>query len=378
MKKTIIIAETIGKYDSESGRPFGHYLEFFRQYSLMLSVYFRIVISASPRYKNCLISDLCESFIPLLETEYKNKPNFFHRVKIVGTQMLNIWKVLLNAGDIILFQSIDSVWGFLPLIFYFGKKQIYFVLYKDLINRGSKTKSWIKRMIFSLAGRRIAGIISGTKAVGALYKSFSIPVLVVPDYVKIVDECAKKQSHEIDTERHYDIAILGINSRSKDLTDVVESFKHSKYRVIIAGKFTDDVYYEEIRDLISDAENIILINKYIPEETFGNILHNARYVLLPYLSNAYGAQSSGVFYDALYAEKPVICRETDFFMSVSEQKLGLVYHSTVRECIPLLDNHSLYNSFESNIRTYVYTLNKGVVTRIHNFLKVDSRIGKNN
>lgn len=356
--KKLVIADIIGKYDKITGQPFGHYLNFFEQYSELLGKDYEVIVTASHRYKEFLSNKT--NFIPLnFEIEYKLTRSKIRRLFNTTKQILNLVRVLSIKSDILLLQSPDSLLPLLPLAFFFGKKKIYIVFYKDLLQDGSALKRKAKKFLFSLYRKKISGVISGIEKVA---KSYKLPYIVLPDYLKLNTAKNVKNSN-----MKYDVAVLGINSRSKDLIDVVNSFRNTNYKVIIAGKFVDQSFFEEVKSLAT--ENIQIVNEYIDRKKYQEILSNSRFIALPYKPDVYKLQSSGIFYEAIYNSKPVICSDTSFFKIVREKNLGFVYTKTIAESLKIINNKDYYKEITSNIEKFTTEILIESTSKLLRFLK---------
>ncbi len=356
MKEKVLIADCLGKHNGK-GKLFGHYLTVFEQYYQILKDDFQVSLGVTKEYKRKI--NFCDSFFTIkFGQDYSKTYNRLDKYFSLVKEMLNVIIVLNSKYDIIIFQQTNFIFSLIPLIFYFGKKKIFFIVYKDYLNSGGKIKRAIKQFIYIIAKKKIKGLIVGIEKLGKIY---NLNYLVMPDYIfniKFKDNSAVLIK--------YDIAIVGIITSSKQVIDVVSSFYKSKYRIIIAGKFKDNGQYKKVCQFNSD--NITIINDYISREKYNDILQSTKFVALPYDPAIYKLNSSGVFYDAIYHLKPVIVSNTVFFKRVKENNLGYVYKNSIRESTHILDNLKIYSDYVKNIKDYVKKINKDNKGRLIEFL----------
>lgn len=356
--KKVIIADTIAKYDSENGHPFGHYMNFSKQYYRALSPNYEVLIACAKMVKHHLPGDI-ETIELKFAVKYKAKNGRMAKLVNIIKQQLNLMSVLLKEADLIIIQSPDSLLQLFPLAVYFGRKKILCVAYRDLLQKDNRLWRRAKRLLFAMYRRKISGIITGIEEVG---RKYGLEYLVIPDYINLEDSPEKPNA-----DFTYDLAILGINSRSKNLEDVVRSFRNTKYRVLIAGRFVDKTQLSEIKSISSS--NVIIKDEYIDDKTYKDIMQKARFIALPYNPTTYKLQSSGVFYEALYSGTPVICSNTSFLKIVRERRLGYVYENSISESICILDNIEIYEAYRKNVISFVDEVQKESISKINYFIE---------
>lgn len=356
MKEKLLIADCLGKHDGK-GKVFGHYLKVFEQYYQILKDDFAISLGVTKDYQEHI--NFSDSFFTIRFGQnygktYKGLEKYFLLLK----EIINIITILNSKYSIVIFQQTNFIFSLIPLVFYFGKKKIFFIVYKDYLNSGGRIKRQLKYFLYSLTKKKIKGLIVGMEEVGKIYNH---NYLVMPDYI-----FNSKFKDNSTMPIKYDIAVIGIITSSKQVIDVVSSFYKTKYRVIIAGKFKDIEQYEKVSQF--NADNITIINDYISRERYNNILQSTKFVALPYKPTVYRLNSSGVFYDAIYHLKPIIASDTEFFKKVRENNLGYVYINSISESINILDDVKMYKVYVNNIKNYVENINKDIKHKLIKFL----------
>ena len=86
------------------------------------------------------------------------------------------------------------------------------------------------------------------------------------------------------------------------------------YILVIAG--SGELYFPRN---IEREKNILIINRYIRDEEVAYLFHHALITIYPYIS----ATQSGVLSLSCYFKKPIVASDVPFFMSVSENNLGV-------------------------------------------------------
>lgn len=357
MKEELLIADCLGKHDGK-GNPFGHYLKAFEQYYQLLKNDFEVSLGITKEYKRKI--SFCDSFFIIrFGQNYGKTCNRLDKYSSLLKEIINVIMVLNSKYSIVIFQQTNFIFSLIPLMFYLGKKKIFFIIYKDYLNSGGMIKRLLKRFIYSAAKRKIKGLIVGMEEVGKIYNH---NYLVMPDYIfnsKFISHSAMPIK--------YDIAVVGIINSSKNVIDVVSSFYKTKYRIIIAGKFKDNEQYKKACQF--NSENITIINEYINKEKYSDILESTKYVALPYDPLIYTLNSSGVFYDAIYHFKPLIASNTKFFERVRANTLGYVYVNSINESINILDDSKIYKNYVDNIKNYVKKINRNNKNKLIDFLQ---------
>jgi len=357
MKEKLLIADCLGKHDGK-GKLYGHYLTVFEQYYQILKNNFEVTLGVTKDYQEHI--NFTDNFFTIRFGQnysriYKGLEKYFLLLK----EIINVITVLNSNHSIILFQQTNFMFSLIPLVSYFGKKKIFFIVYKDYLNSGGKIKQQLKYLLYNLTKKKIKGLIVGMKEVGKIYNH---NYLVMPDYIfnsKFINHSAMPIK--------YDIAVVGIITGSKQVVDVVSNFYKTKHKVIIAGKFKDNEEYRKVSKF--KANNITIINDYISRKRYNYILQSTKFVALPYNPKTYTLNSSGVFYDAIYHLKPVITSNTEFFKRVKKNKIGYVYKKSIKESKEILDDKRIYQEYVNNIKEYVKNINRDNTNKLIKFLE---------
>ncbi len=92
----------------------------------------------------------------------------------------------------------------------------------------------------------------------------------------------------------------------KQLEELVSVFSMMDYPLTIAGRFYDKERLEALKSMAS--ENVTIIDKYLSDEEYMDMLSSARYTILPYSKTAYTNQTSGVLQEAMFVNTIPIAR----------------------------------------------------------------------
>ncbi|MFC4100412.1 hypothetical protein [Paenibacillus xanthanilyticus] len=259
-------------------------------------------------------------------------------------------KVNLEDYNKVLFMSYETVTFSLYARLHFRKLNHIFVL--NHMNIDEVVFNRVKRMFFKLIPMQIVHLN---------YASF------ITDYVKA--EFKKKSGtirHTLNTYKLKDISCE--NDRLLD-------FLNDEYKLIVApsNNRLDKKLVEKLIELDQSGElekskvrlflkskdtkyqgnNLQIVNLYLKDSEFNFLVDRANYVFLPYIETEYFYRVSGVFYDCITFNKPIICSQMEFFKSMfdSSGKIGYMYRSIkdldlfLREGI----NSTPYSSFLHNM-----------------------------
>ena len=133
--------------------------------------------------------------------------------------------------------------------------------------------SKLKKLLYHIVKRKISGMIVPSQQVADFYHINSI---IIPDYFP---ENTKKLNN-LNDKYIYDCVLLGTVSNWKNYDDVIESFKKTDLKILIAGKFHDEKIYNELVN--KSSSNITIINKYLADEEYDTYINQSRFILLPY------------------------------------------------------------------------------------------------
>lgn len=119
--------------------------------------------------------------------------------------------------------------------------------------------------------------------------------LFVPDYLyypeRYIYSSGEKQEMAV---------CLGTMAKdNKELLESVRVFTQLNYPLLIAGKFYERSYYDELCQI--KGSNITIRDEYLDYEEYMSLLCKARYSLLPYRREAYGHKTSGVILESAFA-----------------------------------------------------------------------------
>ena len=317
---------------SYKGKPTGHYWKTAKYYKNILKQDFNVIIGGSKEYFTYF--DKSE----ILKFRYSNRSDdnytLYDTFTKIIKEILNIKKAFSYECDIIIFQSCALLSICIALFFIKTNKKIILIQYTNLL------KYFKYRILYKFIKNKISGIITSIKDVG---KSYSNNYLVIPDYI-YEGETNKVQYK---SKFIYDFCVIGNIGLGKDIEDIVNVMKKTKYSVIIAGHFNDINRFNNLLRIKSD--NIKIINKFISYDKYINIIQNSKYVILPY-KEYYNNASSGVVFDAIFNETPVISTKVNSLNFITKYNLGYQYKVSIKE---FLNINIDYNLLRNNIIKYL-------------------------
>ena len=246
-----------------------------------------------------------------------------------------------DKNDIIIVQSSATATALIGIfLFKWNKSTVYTIQYNtECVN------SFLKRTLFNLAKRKINGIICPSKEIGEAY---GIPYCVVPDYIYTPSE---SQSQDANLQKKYDFSTLGIICKDKGTPAMAKRLKNTSYRVLIAGKPQNEDIKLEMEDICRDSPNITLYLNYLPENEYKRAIQESRYCILNY-SGAYSEHSSGVVFDLLYQNIPIIARRCRFLQFIEDYQLGYLYNDIKDFNFKITEDKDRYQAFIENIKSY--------------------------
>lgn len=348
---SILIADCLSVVNNK-GSPVGHYIYFNKDMYRVLKEQFKVVVACSAEYSHHI-----EGKTLLINPSITVSSKKFYR-HFVSRYILfsKVIKVLKSGYKNIIIQQ-----AFLPIVLIgllFTRthdKKVYIFIYSDILN-GRGFKKRIYRLIYKLAYNKISGIITTMPELAYIYQKKS---LIISDYFnrKIKDKS------KIYT---YDIGVLGLINKWKDVEAVVAAFMGTKFKVLIAGFFSSNERYTKLSETIKSCKNITLINKYLEENEYEKLLMSSKYILLPY--NNVNYRSSGVFFEALYGLKPLIVSSAPpFFKAVNDKGLGYQYSKSPIELFDKLNDNRTYDLIVENIKNFLEEKDKREKERILSF-----------
>lgn len=350
-KRRVIIADIHSK--SENGKCTGHFFFFAENYKNVLDSDFEVVIAGGPVYKQRFSKEILISL-----------PFDF----VVGeSKVINTLRSLYNSfclfrkvkhGDIVIMQQARPVTSFVGIIlFLWAKCRLFSVQYSKV-----PLKKRIYKTIFNLSKYKIDGILCPNEDVG---KAYGIPYMVIPDYVFV--EKMNNNTLIPYKDKLYDFCIVGRLNSDKGVAEMVKFFKNKKYKLLVAGNPDDKSYGEEIRALCDGADNITLRLGYLEDSEYISYIRESRYSILNY-QNEYSTRSSGVVYDFVFNDVPIIGRECEAFNFVCCNNLGCVFRDFSSYDWEHLFDEAVYDEFLKNIRIYKQT-HKHIIGNFKSFLK---------
>ena len=218
----------------------------------------------------------------------------------------------------------------------------------------------LKRFLYSLAIKKIDGIICPQKRVGEAYRK---PYCVVSDYIYT----GMKKKEDIPYERkRYDFCVIGLISKDKGVLEVAECLKGTNYHVLIAGLPQSDEIRQALQKICSEAENIDLKLYYLSEDDYKKSILVSRYCILNY-SGAYSKHSSGVVFDIIFRGIPVIGRDCEAMSFIKEYGLGeIITDFNDFDPSSVLDKKK-YETYQVNIQRY-FELHRQYISDIKDFV----------
>lgn len=331
--KNLYIADI--RSNTNNGISTGHFIPVAKMYQNIFRDKNKVFVSGGPIYNKYFNSS------ELLSLPYNiSSSSLVNKIKA----MKNCIKLFNSAKNhIIILQQSSTVTSFLGiLLFYHCKSKLYLIQYSN-----DCFKSAIGRFIFKLIKNKIDGVICPTDNLG---KMFGLPYCVVPDYIYTNQDYVYTKKKEYDKTK-YDFCILGRIAPEKGVIECAQKLANTKYQTIIAGKVQDIELKEKLEKICSEANNINLILDYISEEQYHNYLMESKYALLNY-TDTYSERSSGVVFDMLFNNVPVVGSSCYTLQFIQEKQLGYIYKSLSSFNPEILMNKSLYDKYIENISNY--------------------------
>lgn len=349
MTKSLIISDI--RSNSTNGISTGHYVPVSRMYQKIFVDVIDVKVAGGSVYKKYF------SDSELLPLPYSvSHASLFGRLNI-----LNNCRALfqLGQGNIIVMQHSAVVTALIAIIlFYHRKNSLYLILYN---NEG--IRSFISRQIFRLAKSKISGIICPNDTIGHLY---NLPYCVVPDYIYSGEQHDKPLlAFE---EKKYDFCIVGRIAPGKGIVETARKFVGTQYKIIIAGKPENELLEKELHDVCDKADNITLKIGYVSDENYSLYLSQSRYTILNY-QGEYSKRSSGVVYDTIFADVPVIGCRCSALQFVEDEHIGYLYESLDDFNVSEIMNKELYEDYLKSIDLYRYK-HKDYIMKLKQFLKI--------
>ena len=334
--KRLIVAD-IKSFNNE-GRSTGHYFAVAQNYLENFSRIYKVLVAGGPIYN----------------TKFK-KENLFQlpcETNTINGRAKNKWKFLRNSiflfkntspNDIIVMQKCGIITTFIAIVLFAKKRRnnIFMIEY-DTTALNSK----FKRIIYSIAKKKIRGFICPNETVGT---SYNLPYCIVTDYIYSKLKQTVTPSFK---DKIYDFCIVGSIWPDKGVVEVAEKLKDSKYKLIIAGKPCNERIKNQLELLSKDSPNITLNLGYISDEDYTNYIINSKYCILNY-QGCYNERSSGVILDVLFMNVPVLahrCKATSF---VEKENAGFLYNDLDEINIDEILSERFYNTYIEGIKKFI-------------------------
>jgi len=302
---TLVIADVRSHYNK--GICTGHYLPVAANYQEIFNGVRNVKIAGGPIYKSRFKDDEM-MWLPWDVEGFtlKSKLHIFANCRSLFRKAVGCTIVLQHASLITACIGIA--------LFYKRKSRLFLINYAT-----ENFDKPIKRFIFNLAKRKIDGIICPTDGIG---RASGLPYVVVPDYIFIGE--TERQSQISYSDKKYDFCMVGRIACEKNVAEVARVLAGTKYHVLIAGNPESKYLGEELKEISSKCTNIELHLGYISDEEYFHNLLFSRYAILNY-TGAYSERSSGVVFDTIFNEVPVIGHRCKSLKFIAENNVGCLY-----------------------------------------------------
>ncbi|GHE39074.1 hypothetical protein [Sphingobacterium griseoflavum] len=126
----------------------------------------------------------------------------------------------------------------------------------------------------------------------------------------------------VGAKERFDILIWGTVRKSKGILEFVTYLKDhdAKLKVLIVGRFQDDVYYNNVLEMCSTSSNIVIENRFIKDEEFLDLHAVAKKIVFIY--NGPSVLNSGALIKSLSTGRDIIGPHRGAFVDYEE--LGLI------------------------------------------------------
>ena len=293
----IALAEYQGRCD-EAGKAVGHAPKVLAEYVRMTEQDHKISIYAPA----CIVREIPDDIVSCSEIHHLR-----HEIIMKGhmpfiDRILNKFRMFLNIRHILHESDADVIW-FFNVEFYlflylsiFGNagKRIVVTMFIDGYHTGAL--AGIKQKIFERGQRRVSRCIS----TGPSFEYKNMPSVFIPDYVCDDSIYAKYRGNL----KEACAVCLGTMDHGKELDELIEAFNRISYRLVIAGRFYDKSWFEDLK--AKAADNIEIRDVYLDQEEYLSLLSHAVYAVLPYNERKYASQTSGVMQEAIFTDTIVL------------------------------------------------------------------------
>lgn len=348
--RKLIIADIQSRVIS-GGQCVGHYMSLASQYTNMLANSFNVKVAGGIAYASMFNHD---QLIVLP-----------HNVGIYASRFINLVKICLNAralckktkGQIVVLQSGFPFSNHIAVLFFLHSCSLFLIEYST-----AGIDAWYKKLVFRFLRNKVMGVICPNEDVG---RAFDLPYLVIPDYV--YHERNYSHNHISFDKRKYDFCLIGRISPEKGILEAARKLAKTCYKVIIAGLPQTQELEDELKSICVRASNIVLCLEYVSPEMYSMILRSSKYTLLNY-SDEYSERSSGVVFDSVFNNTPVIGRRCRAFQMVEDAGTGFLFGNLNDINFTNLFDLKVYSGYIENIAKYQSTNNQ-YIARLTNFLE---------
>lgn len=328
MKKNKLIIADIASHNT-NGKSYGHYF------------------SVAENYRSTLDCTIVGG--PIYDKKFDNVVCLPYDTKNTDSIIVKKWKQLKNCknlfetfrNDTIILQHAALATAIIGIIFFKPKSiKLFLITYN-----GEGYNRPLMKILYRIAKKKIDGVICPFEFVG---KNYGVPFIVLPDYLY-----SEKQFHTpANTEKKYDLCIVGNITPEKGVLDVIELAVKQKVSLIIAGRVTSKELETELYTAIKGHRNIMTLFKYLSEEEYCQIISSSKYCVLNYQDKSYGTRSSGVAYDLLFRGIPIIGRHCTALDFIEEHGMGALFDNIADADLPKLLQKENEDVYKQNIEKY--------------------------
>lgn len=328
--KDIIIADI--KSQEIGGKVYGHYVPVAKNYVEIFDGIANIKVAAGPVFLKYFTKER------ILRLPFNNSSDRF--VEKIKTFINAISLFYRGTGKTIVLQQSTTATSFVAIaLFYWWTGKLYLIQYNT-----DGVSSWLKRLLYSFAKRKIDGFIVPNKRVG---KAYERPFCEVTDYIKIKSN--EKTLSYID--REWDFGLIGTIFKDKGVVEAIEYFGKTDCRVIVAGNVAEPELVKPIENLKEKYPNIEFRLGYVEDSVFKDLIRKCRYCMLNY-RGTYFDRSSGVVLDIIFNHTPVIGTKCVALKMIEEEGLGTVYEDISELNTSKLLSEEYHNGLVSAIDSY--------------------------
>lgn len=336
------------------GKQTGHYFSLAKNYISLFSNVCQVKIAGGPIYKTGFSSDQ----LLLLPKDNVYNGNFINNKLASMRNMISLMRQTTRE-DIIILQMAGATTTLLALLL-FGRsnRKIYSIQY-DL----AAINSSIKRIIFKLAKRKLAGIICPTTSIG---EKLGLPYCVVPDY--IYTDSNNIQEPIPFSERKYDFCMIGRIVPEKGITEAAHWLATTGKKVIIAGNPSTTAITDELKEISNSNPNIEVDLGFIEEDKLYHYIRNSKYSLMNY-QGVYTSRSSGIVLDSIFNGTPVVGHKCFALQFIEDENIGLLYNNISDIDLSITTSQQTWEDINKNIIQYRIK-NKSYKDTLVSFLKI--------